>query len=442
MSGHQRVEPLTRPRVAFNVPLARLLAWRGLRRHVMVAVPTVGGIAIGVAVVCSILIVDANTDRRATVRATAGGSGIAVIDAISFERRRDSAESPRSVPSQATSPDTTRGAAAARGEADYQAMRFAVRLASVFAFLVGAVIVFYTMRYSVAVRARAFSLLRCLVESRRNVAVSVLLEALMLSTAGTLLGAILAVPLGATLLGRSISTNGRLSLPGFAMPWGEITAMGAIGISVALLGVIGPIRGLYTQRIATVLQPRFLAESGEAHESRIGALMWLWPPALGALYVAARPFLASWLSVIQLFLIEGVIVVLLAGLTLWLVSPILRGTIGLFETILRPAFPLETLLAGRRLRLASRRVVFSVAGVSLVFALLTGLHDVTRTLKDEVSRWSAEALLPYVFLEQIGPSRPIDDAALSDSAAAAGAHVFRLSAKIEGAFPLRLVRGR
>ena len=67
--------------------------------------------------------------------------------------------------------------------------------------------------------------------------------------------------------------------------------------------------------------------------------MWLWPPALGALYVAARPFLASWLSVIQLFLIEGVIVVLLAGLTLWLVSPILRGTIGLFETILRPAFP-------------------------------------------------------------------------------------------------------
>ena len=46
------------------------------------------------------------------------------------------------------------------GEEDYQAMRLAVRLGSLLAFGVGAVIVFYTLRFSVSIRARETSLHR------------------------------------------------------------------------------------------------------------------------------------------------------------------------------------------------------------------------------------------------------------------------------------------
>ncbi|MDX1578588.1 MAG: hypothetical protein R3266_08885, partial [Gemmatimonadota bacterium] len=43
---------------------------------------------------------------------------------------------------------------------------------------------------------------------------------------------------------------------------------------------------------------------------------------------------------------------------------VLRGAIRLFETLLRPLVPLESFLTGRRMRLTSRRLVFSVTGVT------------------------------------------------------------------------------
>ena len=426
-----------------NPPLPVLMALRAITRHAAMTVATILGIAIGVAVICAVLIVDANTNRGApnVAAASAAPDGTSLIESVTFERHRQGGDRAGGVVPNQVELRATASRDATRGEADYQAMRLAVRLAAVFAFLVGAVIVFYTMRYSVAVRARVFSLLLCLGESRRGVALSVLIEALLLSAAGTLLGALLAVPLAARLLASGISTNGRWPVPGFVIPWHELAAAVAIGIAIALCGVVGPVRGLYRLDVATVLRPRFLSETAATTGPRTRALMWLIPPALAALYLAMRPFLPSWFSVIHLFLIEGVVVVVLAGMALWLIQPILSGTIRAVESILRPILPLETLLAGKRLRLANRHVVFSVACVSLVFALLTSLHGVTRALKDEVTRWSTEAVVPYMFLERVRADRGRpDEAAFRNAAAAAGANVYRLSAKTGGAFPLRLVR--
>ena len=442
---------------ALNLGLALRLAGRRLRHHLMVAVATIFGIALGMVVVGAVLTVDNNAQRIAEPAAASGDSaGTGDAPAVRNNRLGDvrfirqgepEAARPPLVPTQrgaAGRDPAAAGPAAAEGAEHYQAMRLAVRLTSVFAFLVGAVIVFYTMRFSVAARAKEFSLLLCLGESRRNVAFSLIAEALALGLAGTLLGLALALPAAAQLLDWGISTTGQRPRGGFDIPWFELTAMCAISVAVALLGVLSPIRALYRLRVAEVLQPRFVSDDLAVPDRGVygfgGGFGWLIPALAAAAYLAARPFLQSWLSVVQFFLFEALFVVLLAAALLWWVRPLLSLTIGAFEWLLRRIWPLETLLSGRHLRYNSRRIVFTVAGITLVFSLVTGLHSVTRSLKDEISRWTGRAISPYAYFLRAGTVEQ-DDARLKQAAADARLHFFRFSSKTEGPFPARLIKG-
>jgi len=437
------------------IRLAGLLAFRSLRHHRMVAIATILGVAIGMLVVSAVLIVDNNTrtvvgeadTTGATLRKSEAeddklpATGLTLATSpyapaatrIIIERAGQTAEPAKQiVPTQKGNVSD-----AAAGVDDYAAMRLAVRLASLLSFLVGAVIVYYTMRFSVAARAREFCLLLCLGKSRAGVAWSLVIEAMILGALGTALGLMAAVPAGMQLLKLGISTTGQAPVGTAMLPWGELAAMGAISVIIALMGVIGPIRVLYRMEIAQVLQPRFLGEDqADATKSGFG-FAWLLLPAIAATYVLVRPFLISWLSVVHFFLFEAAFVVGLAALTLWWVTPLLRGVIRLCEQVLKPFLPLETLLTGRRMRLGSRQVAFAVTGIVLVFGMLTALHDITRSLKDEIARWANVAMLPYIFFERT--SLPFDDRKFRDKLAANGLIFVRMSAKLNGALPMRLV---
>ena len=206
----------------FNPWLSLRLALRSLSHRKMVALATMLGVAIGVCVVNAVLIVDANTQRTRTIEQTeaaaATGDGGGEIAAkqqvgtqpfdISVKRNRpDGSATTSLIPTQRGGPGTSRirqPATSGLGEADYQAMRLAVRLASLLAFFIGAVIVFYTMRYSVSTRAREFSLMMCLGESRRNVATSLVAEASLLGATGTVIGTAFAFPAAAALLAAGV----------------------------------------------------------------------------------------------------------------------------------------------------------------------------------------------------------------------------------------------
>ena len=118
---------------------------------------------------------------------------------------------------------------------------------------------------------------------------------------GTALGLLAAAPAGIGLLKLGISTTGQAPVGTVAMPWGELASMGAIGVTIALMGVIGPIRVLYRMEIAQVLQPRFLAENMPGATRASFGLAWLLPPVIAAAYVLSRPFLILWLSVVHFF---------------------------------------------------------------------------------------------------------------------------------------------
>ncbi len=442
--------------------LAGLLAWRSLRHHRVVAMATILGVAIGMTVVCAVLIVDNNTraieiqntiEEVSSEQKTEPGKltgqhlGIPAISiaprikSIGFERNGKKTEH-QLLPTQRgkgrfVGNDKT---FAAQGEEDYVAMRLAVRLASLLSFLVGAVIVFFTMRFSVAARAREFCLLLCLGESRAGVAASLLLEAAILGIVGTIIGLLISMPAGRWLLAEGISTTGQRPEGGGVLPWSELIAMTGISVTIALLGVAGPVRSIFRMEIAQVLQPRFLSEDGEGRDLKATGLWWLLPPAIAAAYVLGRPFLISWLSVIHFFLFKAAFITVLAAATLWWVTPLLRGTIRLFEILLKPLLPLEALLTGRRMRLASKQIGFAVIGIVLVFSMLTALHDITRSLKDEIARWGQVALVPYIFYERT--SVPQDPESFRRLLALNGLVFYRLSSKIPGALPMRLVNSR
>ena len=451
-------------RIPFNFYLAFSLAWKSIRHHRLISLATILGIATGMCVVSTILIVDHNTARpniqqeelteAITVNASelddAGQSKaesrvvVLPINKIEIIKQSDLVDQKPSLLNQHTPPQQLETpvfadvASAPKGEEDYQIMRLAIRMASMFAFFIGAVIVFYTMRFSVAMRIREFSLLLCLGEHHRNVSLSLIIESLILGIIGTISGMLAAYPVAKMLLSMGISTTGRTPSTYFSIPHFEIVAMVLIGLFIVLVGVFSPVRTIYRLQISQVLQPRFIEGDINKSAFQYTGFSWLIPPILLASYLAVRPFLESWLSVVYFFLLEAFFIIILCVVTIWLTRPFLRFGIRLIELALKRFMPLETLLAVRRIRLTSQKFVFSITCVILIFSLLGSLHAITRTLKNEINHWSSEAISPY-FSYHRNPNYIINEAKILQIEKAHGLHIFRLSAKIEGGFPIRLI---
>jgi putative ABC transport system permease protein len=430
-----------------------------------VSFATILGVATGMCVVTAILIVDHNTarsypgDAPLTEAVTVGGAGGAAPDAgavrlielpitrIDIVKQGDFADpattllSSRLPTQQVATPVSADAAPGPQGEEDYQTMRLAVRMASMFAFFIGSVIVFYTMRFSVAMRIREFALFLCLGEHRRNVCLSLIVESLILGAMGTVTGMLAALPMARVLLLSGISTTGRVPSSVFAMPYAEVAIMALISLLIVLLGVISPVKTIYRFPIAQVLQPRFMEGDIRKSYFKYTGYSWLIPPMLLASWLAVRPFLENWLSVVYFFLLEAVFITVLTLATIWLTRPFLRFCIRLIEMALKRLLPLETLLTVRRIRLTSHKFVFSITGVMLVFSLLISLHAITHTLKSEIFDWSSEALSPYFFYKFAGGHLPTATD-LEQLEMRHGLHIFRLSEKVRGALPIRLISAR
>lgn len=432
--------------------LAAFLTRKSLVHHRTIAIITIAGVSIGMSVMATILVVDHNTRRaeshlqRRLEKPRAKATSSPFVPPIERFTMIPASPAKRAKPS--VSVPTQRGEAVSvgagsdesrLGEEDYQAMRLAVRTASLLAFAIGTVVVFYTMRFSVSARSREFALIRCLGAHRGEMARSLVFEAAILGGVGTLLGLLAAIPIGATLLRFGITTTGRSSVAGFDLPGQELALFALIGMVVALAGVFGPARSLLRLDVRDVLEPRFLAEDAREGATRTPGLIWLLLPIALAAYLVSRPFLQAWFTVFVFFVVESVVAVGFAVAVLWWVKPVLRAMIRLGEHLLHRVYPLESLLTARHMSFTSDRLAFSVIAVVLVFSMLTALHSITAALKYEIEQWAQLALYPYTFSQQRG-ERPLDAEAitkLEDESLA----IFRLSKIVNGVFPIRLIDG-
>lgn len=459
-----------------NLVLALRLALKSLFFHRTIALVTILGVAIGMTVIGAILVVDHNTAKservihahlEAQIEKKGGKPAKRVVvdnvapavERITFLRlneeghfdetviadrkaRKDASPLTRAVPDQTvddTEAKSPRDPNEKLGEQDYQAMRLAVRMASLFAFSIGAIIVFYTMRYGVASRQREFALLLTVGEQRRTVASSIGMEAVVMGGLGSALGALLAIPVGIWLLRHGVTTTGRTVYVGLSIPYWELAAFALLGVLVSLAGVMGPVRSILKLKIRDVLQPRFVSEDIASEAWKHSGLGWMLLPLTLAAYLMLRPFLHSWLSVVQFFLVEAVFVVVFAGAVLWWVQPLLSSVIRFSEWLLKRFFPLATLLTGRRMRLTSKRYVFSISGLVLVFSMVMALQGITGSLKSEIEVWANKALLPYQFFFYKPRAKGRFEDRDVAHMAAMGVTFLRMSPRVESAIPYRVV---
>ncbi len=381
-------------------PLVRLLCARNLRRDRFGTWAAILGVALGTATVSVVVVLDVNTVQ---VEAGAWATDPALAsppDTIGLRGLRAGDDAP--VAAQSAKEAT---------HEDYEVMRSAIRLGSLAAFLVGALIVFFTFGVLVDRRRREVALLRSLGALPRQVAAIFVREAAIIGLVGATLGFLGSVPLSYLAAAGGITTTGRssIALRHMSYPWGWMAVFALVGAATALLGVLRPARDVLRLDVARALRPRFLEEEGARAAARRTRGIALIPLPFAALvYALMRPFFRQALPSLTFFVFEAALVCASFLATLVLVPDLVQRLGGVAVRLLPGGRGPERLLTQRRVERMGHELSWSVSGVMLVFSLLLALHIATLGLKREVVVWAEEALNGELFLLPSGPKARAD----------------------------------
>ena len=369
--------------------LVRLLAWRNLRGDRFGTLAAILGVALGAATVNVVLVLDVNTMKVEAGQWASNPENPNPPDTVGLRGlRRDGSVVEAQSARQAT-------------HEDYEVMRSAIRLGSLSAFLVGALIVFFTFGVVVDRRLREVALLRSLGALPRQVAAIFVLEAIVIGLAGAALGLLLTVPMSYGAAAAGITTTGRARIaPGAVwFPWGRLGLVSAISAGMAMLGVLRPVLDVLRLDVPSALRPRFLEEQGaRAAARRTKGITLIALPFMVLVYVLMRPFFRRALPSLTFFVIEAGLVCLAFLTTLLLVPELVRRLGGLVVRALPGRRTAERLLTQRRIEHLGHELAWSVSGVMMVFALLLALHIATFGLKQEVVVWARDALHDELFV--------------------------------------------
>lgn len=379
--------------------LARFLAPKNLRTDRFATACMVLGVALGTATVDVVLALDANTRRVEAANWTTNP-----------ELAPDLAKTVTLTPLGPDAPANVPAPPAPRTEdvreethEDYQVMRSAIRLGSLSAFLVGALIVFFSLAVVIEHRRREVALLRSLGATSRQVAAVFVGEVAWVGAGGALLGFLGAIPLTWLAARVGITTTGRAHITALVFPWREMLGVSAVGGLTALLGVVPPLRKLLKMRVSETLRPRFLDEDQARAQRRrtSGTTLIVLPLAL-LVYALMRPLFREVLPSLLFFVLEAALVVAALLALLVLVPDLTRWVGGALSRIFLRGPAAARLLSTRRIRRQGHELAWSVGGVMLVFALLLSLHVSTHALKAEVARFAETALHGRHFVFTLG----------------------------------------
>lgn len=398
--------------------LGRFLASKNLRSDRFATLCMVLGVALGTATVNVVLALDVNTRRVEAADWTTNPDLDPDASAtVTLAPARNAVARPAP---QAPATRVGREPEDAREETheDYQVMRSAIRLGSLSAFLVGALIVFFSLAVVVEHRRREVALLRSLGATARQAAGVFVREAAWVGLLGAVLGLVLAVPMTYLAARFGITTTGRARIVSIVFPWSEMLAVSLLGGLTALLGVVPPVRRILKLRATDTLRPRFLdADQARVYGRKTSGITLVALPVGLLIYGLLRPLFREVLPSLAFFVFEAVLV-MLALFALLLLVPGLTRSLGLLlgRVFLRgPAA--ARLLVLSRIRRQGDELAWSVGGIMLVFSLLLSLHISTHALKAEVSRFAEIALRGHAFIFTLYPQAlPVETQAAVPSA--------------------------
>jgi putative ABC transport system permease protein len=366
---------------------ARVLARRGLFADKFATFAAIASVALGTATVSVVVALDVNTVEIERASSVTNPESTGQVATISIEGLHADGR-----------PTRPRDAHTETHE-DYEVMRSAIRLGSLAAFLVGALVVFFTFAVTIDRKRREAALLVSLGATRAQVAAIYVRQAAIIGLVGGVLGAFAAVPLALLAARFGMTTTGRatIELRHFLFPKKQMALVALIGAFTSLLGVVRPARDLLRLDVAKALRDSSSEATDAASSSRRSSgVMLLALPFLALLYALMRPFFRRALPSLTFFVLEAGVVVVAFLASLLFVPELVRRA-GSVALSLAPKSSAAALLTRRRVERMGDELATSVGGVMLVFALLLALHVATRALVKEVATWGEEAAKPYAF---------------------------------------------
>ena len=381
--------------------MVRLLGARNLRADRFGTIAAILGVAMGTATVSVVVVLDVNTVNAESASWSSNPDADRMPDTITLTGARAGG-----------APVAPKSAKEETHE-DYQVMRSAIRLGSLSAFLVGALIVFFTFGVVVDRRKREVALLRSLGALPQQVAAIFVREALLIGLVGAALGFVATIPMAWLAAKAGITTTGRarIAMARLVFPWGKMAVIALVGALMALLGVLRPARDVLRLDVPQTLRPRFLEREGpKALAQRTRGITLVTLPFAMLVYLLMRPFFRNALPSLTFFVIEAAFVCVAFLATLMLVPDLVQRLGGLLVRSLPRGPAAERLLTQRRVELMGHELAWSVSGVMLVFSLLLALHISTHALKREVEIWADGAIGNDLFVVPSLPKERVDAA--------------------------------
>ena len=292
--------------------------------------------------------------------------------------------------------------------ADERAFRNGVRMAGLFALLLGLFVIFHTLSMSLIERVREVGNLHALGATRPQIARIFFVEALFIALLAGILGLGGGIGLAASLLGRGISTLGVSPYPvgPFEVPWDTVLPLAALGVTMALAGSVYPILRARSTDVVAALRGEGTHRRGARGFSIFSTLLLV--AVVPAAFFQVVPIVGAAEAALVNSLLVGLIVLgLMIGLPL--MAPSLFGVLtSWLAAPLQKPLPLVGKLVVRNVRESPTRIGASIAAIALVTAAFVGLKGMTNSLVGEIEVWSAQACTGKVWVKGL-PDVPVTE---------------------------------
>ncbi len=293
--------------------------------------------------------------------------------------------------------------------ADERAFRNGVRLAGLFALLLGLYVIFHTLSMSLVERVREVGVLSALGATRSQIARIFFCEALFIAVAAGVLGLFGGLAFAHELLRRGISTLGVQPRPvgPFEVPWRTVLALVLLGVAVALFGSVYPILRARSADVTLALRGEEQGRRAVARGFQVMSVLLL-VLVVPLFFFRVVPIIGAAEPVLVGALLLGLVVLgALVGLPLLWPQPFGWVT----SSLARPAerwAPLSGKLACASLSQGATRTGASIAAIALVTAAYVGLKGMTASLAGEIEEWGETGVRDKVFVRGL-PDVPLDE---------------------------------
>ena len=273
-----------------------------------------------------------------------------------------------------------------------RAFRLNLTALSLLALLVGVFLIYATMSFAIVQRREIFGVLRALGVSRRQMLLSILLEAAVIGSAATILGLVLGHGLAIGLIDLVLRTIGDLYFTATvtaAEPSALIYWQGLlVGVLATLLAALAPALEAANTTPDAAMSRAALERTARSY-SRSGAWLALPAIALGSLFFVAAPR-SVFMGFAGLFLIIVAGALLIPTGTTWLLR--------LAEPTAERVFGIPGSLAVRGVAASLSRTGVAAAALSVAVATVIGVGIMIGSFRVSLAQWLDVTLIADDYL--------------------------------------------